>query len=266
MDEFELINNIGYFTNFELKLANDVYWIPYNTKPNFELPINTITKLVTATPEEKREKINTVIDAVNLFILSDFKETSDNIYIEENGILWEHHKPGKFSVLTNEGCCASCCTWANYLLSNNFDESGYISLIRSMKSGHIVNYFRKKDWYLILDLQPFVKPYRDSICPQTGKRIDFIKSKFITGVLVKAKSIEAYIQFYSKYTSKIVPEHLYLKQNSENIQPIGSNQSNAGRHIFLPNSPNLSIINQSKSLDIITYEFVNYPNHIPEWD
>lgn len=267
MNKLELIKNITFTPDFELKLANNVFWIPYNMNVNNALPINDLTKLITLTPEQKKEKINTIIDAVNLFILSNFDEYNDNIIIEENEIVWEYHKPGYISVLSNKGCCASCCTWANYLLADNFDEAGYINIIRSIKSGHVVNYFKNKknDWYYILDLQPFVELYQGFICAQTGKRIDFIKSKFITGILVKAKSIEDYVNFYSRYTSKIMPEHLYLVQTSSIVQPIGFLSTDEKRHVFIPDVPDVKVIDCVKPLKIITYQFTAPPKLIPNW-
>lgn len=266
LNKLELIESITFTPDFELKLANNVFWIPYNMNGVKALPIDVLTQLITMTPEQKKEKINTIIDAVNLFILSDFKEISDNILIKENEILWEHHKPGYISILSNEGCCASCCTWANYLLADNFDEAGYINIIRSIKSGHVVNYFKHRDWYYILDLQPFVGLYQNFICAQTGKRIDFIQSKFITGILVKAKSIEDYVNFYSRYTWKIMPEHLYLVQTSGIIQPIGFIPDDERRHVFIPDVPAVKVIDCGKPLNIITYEFTASPEIIPNWN
>lgn len=142
MNKLELIKNITFTPSFELKLAHNVFWVSYNMNNN-KMPIDILMQLINLSPEQKKEKINTIIDAVNLFILLDFKEINDNRNIKENEIMWEHHKPGYVSVLSNKGCCASCCSWANYLLADNFDETGYLSLIRSIMGGHVINYFKK---------------------------------------------------------------------------------------------------------------------------
>lgn len=261
MDEKELIDVVQKGPDFELQLAKNVYWVPYYSLAEPQYSIKELKKLKYISPEEKKTQIHNISDAISLFILSDFTYCDDVIYLEEDGIQWEYHKPGELAVLSNNGCCASCASWLNYILEGDFESMGYLNLIRP-SGGHVINFFYHDNWFYLLDLQPFTRSWRESICPQTGKRIDFMKSRFITGIMVKAKTLQDYINFHSRYTSKVISEHLYLSQTSNIILPLGIKPKVSLQHHFLPNTPKLCVFNTS--LNQISYEFVPMPKKTTE--
>lgn len=267
MEDMQLLDDIRNSPLFELPLAKNVYWVSFNSLGKAELSYEKIISLIAKEPEVKQQYINTIPDAISLFVLSDFKKADDNIYIEENGITWEHCKPGKIAVLSNEGCCASCAAWANYLLSSKFEKSGYLSVIRP-RNGHVINFFVREGWYYFLDLQNFVQPYRQDICCQTGKRTDFVKTKFLTSVMVKAKSLEAYIKYYEKYVSRVVPEHLFVVHNMNTLLSVGIKKVYDDRKcIYLQKDKNIFVVENSVKHEFIDYEIGEKckPLNYPKW-
>lgn len=241
--------------SFELKLSKDVYWIPYtflSEQPFCSYKeIEEISKLL---PKEKRQYINSIEDAIKLFVVSDFSEMDDTVKIYKEGICWEYYADGEQAILANHGCCSTCCAWANYLLQDNFDEVGIIGIIRPV-GGHAINYFFTGEWYYIMDFQTLISKYRDKICPQTGKRNDFVKSGFISGILVRAKSLEAYVQYYSRYTQQFIPEHLFLKETMISACPIGEKKTKDDRReIYIPKEMKVDVIEQKKQPFIIKCE------------
>jgi len=253
----EYLDNILKRMPFELKLSKDVYWIPYTflcEQPIYSYKeIEEISKLM---PEEKRQFINTIEDAIKLFVISDFSEMDDTVKICKKDICWEYYADGEQAMLANQGCCSTCCAWANYLLKDNFDEVGIIGIIRPV-GGHAINYFYTDGWFYIMDFQTLIGKYRDKICPQTGKRKDFVKSGFISGILVRAKSLEAYVQYYSRYTQQLIPEHLFLRETMPNACPIGEKKAKDGiRKIYIPKEMKVDLIEQKKQPLIIKCEKV----------
>lgn len=240
--------------NFELKLENDVYWIPYTYSSEHNYSYEEMEEIAKLSLLEKKKSINTIGDAIMLFVLSDFFEKDDTVKVKKENIIWEYYKSGEQVVEANCGCCASCCSWANYFLADKFEETGIVGIIRPI-GGHAINYFYRDSWYYMLDLQTLMPSYRELICPQTGLRSDFIKSKFITGILAKTKTLESYIHFYARYTQKIIPEHLFLKEKMLNCCPLGRNENLNYRHIYVPSGMKVEIIEQKEKLHVISYEF-----------
>ena len=94
---------LRYNANFRVKVAEGVNWMPVNTlgKPNMTSEeIEALGK----DPEKLKDMLNTLYDIIQYIQLADFIEANDNIRIEDDGMSWEHHKPGEMAIITNEGC------------------------------------------------------------------------------------------------------------------------------------------------------------------
>ena len=72
--------------------------------------------------------------------MGNFFPADDNVRSGENGLNWEHHKPGYHAVRTNCGCCATDSNWLNYILAGDYDEIGFIATSQRDGSGHVYNY------------------------------------------------------------------------------------------------------------------------------
>ena len=261
-----MLEDIRNSSSFEVPLAKDVYWVSYNILGKPKLAYNDIISLIHRSPEIKQCHIETIPDAITLFVLSDFQDANDNMYIEEDGIIWEHCKPGRVAVESNEGCCASCATWTNYLLAHCFEKSGYLSVIRPT-NGHVFNFFVREGWYYFLDMQNFVRAYRSGICRQTGCRVDFASSRFLTSAMVKAASLEAYIRYYKRYVSRVVPEHLFIVHERETICPVGIKKTVLEKKCICLQKEETTLAFEDPEYKYIQYEMNEKykPLKYPEW-
>lgn len=106
-----MAKDIGVYSNsieFETEVYPGVYWVPLNTLGKSRYTNEQMKYIAQLSPEEKRQKINNLYEAVQLFQISNFQGEFDNInhWIDET-TLWQTHKNPKDAVCTNKGCCAS---------------------------------------------------------------------------------------------------------------------------------------------------------------
>lgn len=250
-DYVEKIFNPG---RFELQLAKDVFWVPYNVLGDALYTIEEIKNITQCTPEEKQIKIKTLFDALQLFIISDFNIYDDAVRIIRNNVEWEYYRNGYNAVLDNGGCCSSCCAWLNYIYLEKMEKFGILAIIRPL-GGHGINYFYQDGWYYFVDTEIFTKMYIGHICPQTGMRADFLKSRFLTGVMIKARTIEAFARYYRRYSFNIFPELLFIDEGGKSQSlPIGSLLGK--RHILIPREKNVSVVEIGDKREVITYEYI----------
>ena len=95
---------------------------------------------------------STLYEALQLYQVGNFAPSADNIRSFENGINWEHHKPGYHAVRTNTGCCATDSNWLRYILDGDYDEVGFLATSQRDGSGHVYNYILQDGWYYFIDL------------------------------------------------------------------------------------------------------------------
>ncbi|MGN1249488.1 MAG: hypothetical protein ACI4XW_05355, partial [Candidatus Spyradocola sp.] len=92
---------------YEVEVTPGVYWVPARALGESRYTNAQIAQMAQNTPEEKRSAISTLYEALQLYQVGGFLSADDNVRINENGLNWEHHKPGYYAVLTNCGCCAT---------------------------------------------------------------------------------------------------------------------------------------------------------------
>ena len=71
---------------FELCLARNVYWIPFDYLGKCSYPFEEMVAMIEESPSIKCRKIKTIADAISLFVVSEFKEISDTRYKIIDGI------------------------------------------------------------------------------------------------------------------------------------------------------------------------------------
>ena len=250
---------------FQVRIAQDVYWVPVNTLGNTRYTNEEMREIVNLDPEQKRKLILTLYEAVQLFIISRFHEDNDTVLTEENGKLWEHHKPGYYSVLSNHGCCSSDAAWLNYFLSDKYEGIGYFSFFRPNGTGHVFNYIKYRDWYYLYDLCPLTDKNIDIALPETGNRSDFLKTKYITGALLKCKSLESFANFFRRLQLRGGYDHLFFKHDSLEMVPIASEINDSYITFFYPQSTHITPLLDTTA-STIKVQFVSPPSQIPNWD
>lgn len=253
--------------NFETQIAKDLYWVPIATLGEPIYPMEELKDMVSCSPEEKRMKIRSLADAVNLFRISDFQEVSDVICLTENdGVIWEHHKPGYNSVLSNEGCCSSCASWLSYMLEGRYEALGLLSYMRPNGNGHCLNYIYHEGWYYFIDMSLQISKYNVFTAKETGVLSDYLKSRPVANVFLKAKSKSAYVDYIVKYQKVRKSVFLFSSCECSYAPPLSIMMYKDKIHIRYPMTYGIEILNAEQAKQQYTYEFVVPPMKKPCWN
>ena len=253
--------------NFETQIAKDLYWVPIKFLGEATHSVDELKKLVCCSPEEKRMEIRSLADAVNLFRISNFREVSDVIYsTEDDGVVWEHHKPGYDAVLSNEGCCSSCASWLSYMLEGRYETLGMLSYIRSNGNGHCLNYIYHEGWYYFIDMSLKISKYIAFSADETGILSDYLKSRPIANVFLKARYKSAYVDYIVKYQKVRKNVFLFSSCECSYAPPISVTMYKERMHIRYPVTYGIEVLNADQAKQQYTYEFVTPPLKKPCWN
>lgn len=188
-DIFILRNN----ADFKINLYNGVSMVPFNTLGKGKYTDTEILSIInTRDPIYIKEAISTVYDAYQYFFLSQFKSLpSDYIEIrDENMHDWQFHKTGVEALLTNEGDCSGFAALMNYLIEDDYSETGYFSFNQYDGNGHVINYIKENGKYYFVDMT-----YINLAITETGN-LPSVRDEAVQGNLHEANSLESYIEFY----------------------------------------------------------------------
>ena len=251
--------------HFQVQISKDLYWVPVNTIGSPQHSIQEISDISMFPPQEKKEYISTLYDALQLFVTSNFHELLDVVVIAENNIEWEHHKPGYYAILTNCGCCSSDAAWLRYLLFDKYQEVGYISFSRPNGSGHVFNYILTEGWYYLYDLCPLTDRYINNVLIESGKMADFLKAKYVTGALLKCRQLESFALFYKRLQLRGGFDHLFFKHRSPEVGPISAINKGGITTILMPENAGITPL-LTPNTETIQSKFVSHPQSIPDWE
>ena len=252
--------------SFETKIAKDLYWVPVSALGGANYSIADLQIMAELSTEEKKNNKFTLLDAINFYRICAFQESQDVIYLtENNGKIWEHHKPGYYSVMTNQGCCSSSASWLAYILEGNYERMGLLSYIRPNKSGHCINYIYHQGWYYFIDMSLQIDKYRSLIAKETGKIIDYLNSKPFANIFLKTRNMEAYVDYISKYQRIQNRTFLFSACECSFAPPISLSMEDDRLHVLYPATYNIQILNDVQGKGY-TYEFVSPPKKYPSWN
>ena len=251
---------LRYNANFKVKVAEGVNWVPANTlgKPN--ITAEEIEAL-DGDPEQLKENLNTLYDVIQYIQVADFRSAHDNIRIDEDGISWEHHKPGEMAIITNEGCCATISNLMNFLLEGDYGEVGFIAYLQSDGSGHVFNYIKYNNLYYFIDLTHY---RNDFMCTavEDGTLASYYDSDFIAGNVHETVKIEDYVKYYRDNSND--PSELWSLYMAKNCLPIGSVNDGILLEMVYPESSKERVkIVYDDPNDNIQYSFKKGPTKYP---
>ena len=251
---------LRYNANFRVKVAEGVNWVPVNTlgKPNMTAEeIEALGR----DPEKLREKLNTLYDVIQYIQVADFRDADDNIWINDDDMSWEHHKPGEMAIITNEGCCATISNLMNFLLEGNYEEVGFIAYSQSDAGGHVFNYIEHNNLYYFIDLTHY---RNDFMCTavEDGTLASYYASDYIAGNVHEAIRIEDYVE-YCRDDYNDPPElfSLYMANNCLPISPV--NDGTLLEIIYPESSKEIVKIVYDKPNDNMQYSFKKGPTKYP---
>ena len=249
--------------NFQIEVFENVFWVPISSLGESRFSNSEIFKLLGESPETKQVEAKTLYEALQIYQLGNFAASDDNIRISENGINWEHHKPGYNAVLTNNGCCATSANWLNYILKGDYDEVGYIATSQRDGSGHIYNYIKQDGWYYFIDLTHYRTDWV-ATATESGNMDDYYNSDFVLGNLHKTKSVESFVNYVQQAFGD--PPGLMFKYTAENCLAIDSVRQNGKVNIVYEAAQGvgLNVIFDDPADDLDYYQ-TDPPKNLPEW-
>ena len=206
---------------FEIEVSNNVFWIPANSLGHTRYTDEDIKSMLLLNPSKKRQKIDNLYEAVQLYQTSKFKGVIDNVRTleEDTVIMWVFHKNGFNSVITNEGCCAADSNWLSYILNEKYDEIGCFGFCQSDGNGHITNYIRHGEWYYFIDM---MMQRHDSVKDSVIENgdIDDYNKNWAFAYIHKAYSFDDYVKYcLGKYDQ---PPVLFYKTKKSECLCIGN--------------------------------------------
>ena len=255
-------DNLRYGADYEVEVAQDVWWVPVVSLGDSRYTNTEIAGMVAAEPEEKQAALGTLYEALQMFQISGFHEGDDNVRITENDIDWEHHKPGYDAVRTNTGCCATDSNWLNYILRDDYDEVGFLAYSQSDGGGHILNYIRQDGYYYFIDLTHYRTDFLDSSAPETGNMNDYNRSDMGSGNLHKCTSPESYVAYCTKIYND--PPELFFIYRADDCLPVTGKKIKGQMTILYPKTAEVTPIRGNTS-EPLEYKFVNPPKKHYNW-
>lgn len=252
--------------HFEVPLAYGIYWVPVSMLGGTRYTNEEIRDFIGDSPEIKRQRVDTLYEAVQLFVLSNFTESLDVIYHQENDHGWEFHKPGYYAVRDNTGCCSSDSAWLKYLLEGKYQEIGYFAYYRINQTGHVFNYIYSDGWYYLYDMCTVTQEHISTALKETGDKYDFYRAPYITGAMIKCKSLDDYSRYLRKVFLRSGQENFYLSYNTMEVPPTAIEKVNNTIYMYLPKDIKVILLNQTdKVQNYYKLEQIERPKFQVEW-
>lgn len=253
------IANIDNTATFRVPIADGVHWVPANALGASDMTNQEIEDLDGASPEQIVASIDTLHELIQYYKVHAFTWTNDNICIKQDGITWEHHKPGYRTAVLNHGCCAASANLCAYVLAGDYDEIGFISM-QHFGSGHIINYLRRGSVYYLIDFTHYANNV-PAQCPETGNKNDYDFNS--NASILETDSLAKWTEYYRKLTSYKV---MYQVQTM-GVMPLGYILTSKKMVLYYPETTRERVtLLYDDTTDPITVEFsgtdVPYPE---EW-
>ena len=251
--------------DFEMEVWPGVFWVPANALGSSRYTNADISQMIGQPPEEKQAVISTLYEALQLYQVGGFRSADDNIHMRENGIDWEHHKPGYYAVLTNCGCCATDSDWLHYILDGDYDEIGYIGTSQRDGNGHVFNYILQDGWYYLIDLTHY-RAGEDWLptAIEDGSMNSYHNSDFILGNIHKTQSLEAYADYIQDAFND--PPGLIVRYTASDVPAVATVPDQSGIEIFYAEMNGLDIqVLFDDPNDSLTFRLETAPTQQPDW-
>lgn len=258
------LQTLRHDANFEVEVFPGVYWVSASALGGSRYENREIYDLLGASPEVKQEKMTTLYEALQLYQVGNFTPSDDNVRIEENGINWEHHKPGYHAVRTNTGCCATDSNWLNYILDGDYDEVGFIATSQRNGSGHVYNYILHNGWYYFIDLTHYHASDNMSAM-EDGDMSSYYSSDFILGNIHKTQSVQSYVDYVQNKFND--PPGLMFMYDAENVLAVDSVSIGGKNQITYEEANGLeqTVVFDDPN-DNLTYGRAKSPANLPDWN
>ena len=263
-DENQDLKTLRHNASFEAEVYPGVFWVPANTLGSSRYTNAEIYQMLEASPEDKQQNISTLYEALQLYQVGNFSPSDDNIRLFENGINWEHHKPGYYAVLTNTGCCATDSNWLHYILEADYDQVGYFATSQRDGSGHVYNFIFHEGWYYFIDLTHYHasgSPIDNAV--EDGDINSYHSTDYILGNLHKTKSVQSYVDYIQQTFND--PPGLMFIYTAENVPAVDSVSDGSIIKILYEDSPlDIKVVFDDPN-DKLEFGRAASPETLPDW-
>lgn len=250
--------------DFEMGVAEDVFWVPVNTLGSSAYSNEQIFHMTWESPEVKQGQIRTLYEALQLYQVGGFAASDDNIRMRENGVDWEHHKPGYHAVRTNNGCCATSANWLNYILAGDYEEVGFIATSQRDGNGHIYNYIFHDGWYYFIDLTHYRTDWI-ATAVEDGNADSYYSTDFVLGNCHKAASVQAFVDYVQDAFND--PPGLMFQYTASDCLALDSLRNGSKTTIAYEKAPDVEIkVIYDDPGDNLFFEQVTPPQNRPDWN
>lgn len=249
---------------FEQEVYPGVYWVPAVHLGQSRYTNQEIYAMIGDTPEAKRDKISTLYEALQLYQVGKFTASDDNTWTDENGIHWEHHKPGYHAVRTNTGCCATDSNWLRYILDGDYDEVGFLATSQRDASGHVYNYILQDGIYYFIDLTHY-RAGDNLNAVEDGDMNSYYASAYLLGNIHAVKNVQDYVNYVQNDT--VDPPGLMFQYTAENVLAVSGNYfGNGGQIIYEDANGQQMEVVFDDPYDNLTHTRAASPKNIPDWN
>lgn len=214
-DTINLVND----ASFETEVYPGVFWVPFSVLGKSEI---AFTEDVIKEIREAQFKgiIHNPYEFMQYIQTVDFTECMDAEFIYRDGVCWAIPSSGFKALQRNYGTCSSISGAFHYVLHDYYDSMGTLCMYANSGVGHTINYIEQDNFLYFMDPYVQMNKYVFDIPKETGLKRDFARTKYITGVCVKTRSIQNFISYFERYNILKKREFLYFTYTSDTCPPI----------------------------------------------
>ncbi len=250
---------LRYDADFAVEVYPGIEWVPARALGDSRYTNAQVYAMLSKTPEQKQDSFSTLYEALQLYQVGGFYTSDDNIRIFENGVNWEHHKPGYHAVRTNTGCCATDSNWLRYILDGDYDEVGYISTSQRDGSGHIYNYIKQDGYYYIIDLTHYRTDWVVTAV-ESGNLDDYYNSDYILGNIHKTRSLETFADYVQDRFGD--PPAVMETYTAENCAAVDGIRDGDKTVIIYEDSVQVKVLYKASMVEL---RYITAPKFLPDW-
>jgi hypothetical protein len=233
-----------------------IEWVPYSSVGITKFSKDNIMEIIHSKEKESlKHYISCPYEIIQYLQHSDFAEVNDHSFSYSNGNKWEHHKSGLDALRANQGSCSSIAGIIPYFLEGHYENVGSLCILSSSGNGHALNYLQLNGYFYIMDLFVQMNSYARHIPIETGKKVDFVRTKYITGGCLRTHSLHCFLLFFEKYNKKAYKQFLYYTYPTEICPSVSMHKDNGNLRVLLPDGIGIEVINGSSVPDKIICEF-----------
>ncbi len=188
------IGNYRYDADFEIKVGEGVCWVPVCSLGKTRYTNEEMSAFCDLSPEEKREKIGNLFEAIQLFQISNFQGYFDNDDRFADGWQYSKHTAPRDTVTNNGGCCAADTNWLIWMLDGKYDYVGALYYGQRDGNGHIISHIITGGAHFFIDMM-MARVDTRSFFPNEGASFDEWEAKEWAGFLYRCDSPLCFARF-----------------------------------------------------------------------